>query len=448
MSPTTSVQGGASVPQSFRDCLRYFLTPQVWKQAQQTPGAPREKTRWSLQPLVLALLALTWCLGDSQAERFETGRAFCVACLSKRKRPGKTLKGFEQALARLPLPVLRALAAGVRQQILRRLAARLTVHGFSVFGCDGSRVEAPRTRELEQRLGQAGKRDAAPTAYLTNLVHLATGLLWSWQIGRGTASEHFHLGRLLCTLPANALVVADAAFLGYALFQTILHARLSFLFRLSSRAYLYTEKRVCLKRFREGTVYYWPGWAQKKKLPPLPMRLLRVRHGKVDVWLLTNVLDARLLPHAAADRFYRWRWRNEGFFRTYKRTLGKVKLKSRTVALLHRELEASLLAVQLLLAHGALALRNSPTAQASPRQILLVIRQEIQREISRHLGRRQHLTYLQRLQQARLEERQRQSRKARRKWPRRKDHRPPKPPHFLTMSNHVRVLLIQALSAA
>jgi hypothetical protein len=48
-----------------------------------------------------------------------------------------------------------------------------------------------------------------------------------------------------------------------------------------------------------------------------------------------------------ASQFYPWRWENEGPFRTYKQTLKKLKLVSRTVRLVHRELEGSLLAVQL-----------------------------------------------------------------------------------------------------
>src|SRR5947209_14758239 len=77
-------------------------------------------------------------------------------------------------------------------------------------------------------------------------------------------------------------------------------------------------------------------------------------------------------------------WQIEGFFRTYKRTLAKVKLRSRTVRLVHREAEGAMLAAQLLLAQGAYALRPR-TARAratapacSPRQVLLAIREEMQ----------------------------------------------------------------------
>lgn len=449
-SAKSTTEKGLALPESFLGFVRYFLPAHVWRQAHHIPGAPSKKIRWSLQPLVLVLLGITWCVGDSQEERFETARAFCVTCMQDRKRPGSTLKGFERALARLPMPVLRALAAGIRQQIMRHLAPVLTTYGFVILGCDGARMEAPRSAELEKRLPAAGKSDSAPTVYVTALVHVVTGLLWAWQIGLGTASEHFHLQCLLSTVPSNTLLVADAGFVGYDLFRAIVDRNLCFLFRASSRAYLYTEEHIRLKRFREGIVYYWPGWARKQKVPPLRLRLLCIRGKKVNVWLLTNVLDAGRLSHTAAGQIYRWRWQNEGFFRTYKRTLSKFKLRSRSVALIHREVQGSLLAVQLLLAHGALALQeHQPTAmRSSPRQVLRALRQEMHYQIALHLGKRQHQTYLERLRNARLEQRQRTSNRVRREWPRRKPHRSPAAPILRVMPMALKTLKKQLAGAA
>src|SRR5713226_5906973 len=90
-------QGRAS---SFLDSLRQFLTPATWKQAEQARQAQRRSSRWSTQPLVLTLLAITWCCGDSQAERFETAKGFTAVCLARRRRPGKHVQGFQQALAK------------------------------------------------------------------------------------------------------------------------------------------------------------------------------------------------------------------------------------------------------------------------------------------------------------------------------------------------------------
>src|SRR5260370_41736291 len=109
---------------SFVDCIREFLTPALWKQAHDQRQAKRRSSRWGTQPLVLVLLLMTWCCGDSQPERFETAKAFCVACLPKRRRPGQTVQGFQKALAKMPTRVLRVIAAGVRQTLASRLAAR------------------------------------------------------------------------------------------------------------------------------------------------------------------------------------------------------------------------------------------------------------------------------------------------------------------------------------
>src|SRR6516164_6597804 len=365
--------------------LRHFLTPALWKQARQARG-PRRQSRWGLQPLALVLLGLTWACGDSGPERFETARAFVAACLPKRRRPGKTVSGFQKALARLPMPVLRVLAAGVRRRVREALAARWHVEGFVPLGCDGTRLECPRAAQLERRLGPAGPSGAAPTLWLTALVHLRLGVPWAWRWGQGTASERDHLRRMLPGLPS---------------------------------------------RFRDGVVYYWPPSKKKgeSRWAPLRVRLIRVRgrRGQHDVWLATNVLDRGRLSAAQAGRFYRWRWESEGLFRTYKRTLAKMKLHSRTVRLVHREAEGSLLATQLLLAQGARAVGPGGGA-CSPRRVLLAVREEL-----RAPRPRRGACFGRRLSAARREERQRDSAKVQRDWPRRTPHRPPKPPRLLTL---------------
>lgn len=437
-------------PATLLESLRHFLTPAVWKQGQQ--GARKGKQRWSLQPLVLALLAMTWCLGDSEGERFETARAFAASCLRGRKQPGKTLQGFQKALAKLPLRALQNLAAGVRGRLQELLAGRWQTGGWIVLGCDGSRLECPRTTELEARLGQCSKENSAPMLWLTALVHLATGTLWSWQLGPGTASELRHLSRLLVTLPAGpVLLVADAAYISYALLRDIVQQPASFLIRLSSRASLYTTEKQSLKHWREGEVYYWPKEMQAQKGSPLKARLIRVRGEKADVWLLTDVLERRRLSARQAAQFYRWRWRNEGLFRTYKRTLAKLKLHSRTLRLVRREAEGSLLAVQLLLAQGAVALAQSgvpTTALPSPRQILLATRREMQRQIAQRLGPQQYAAYGQCLQRAHCERRCRSSPKTSRLWPRRKEHKPPKPPKMHRLTKQQKALINKLQRAA
>ena len=436
---------------TFVACLNQFLTPEAIKQARLARRAKRRSPRWDIQPLLFVVLTMTWCCGDSMPELFETARAFYVSCHEKRRRPGKTCQGLQDALAKLPISVLRTVAASVRQQMLIRLSGRLETFGWIVFGCDGSRNECPRSAELERRLGHAAKKNSAPQIWITALVHVRTGLLWAWRLGTSRASEQRHLIQLLSTLPSKALIVTDAAYRGYELAQQIIDSGASFLVRTSSKVWLYTDEETPLETFCEGIVYYWPEYLQKEEQPPLKLRLIRVRSDKRkhDVWLLTNVLDSQRLTVPMASQFYRWRWESEGLFRTYKRTLKKVKLVSRTVKLIHREAEASLLAVQLLLAQGTQAIpapRSSwdTPAMASPRKILL----EVRCEINDSAKPRRRASFAKRISTATRERRQRTSSKVKRPWPRRKDHKPPKPPRILTLSDEQKQLRERTLEAA
>lgn len=481
---TRSMARSHAAPHSFLQCLGYFLTPQVWKQAQH--AVPRRRAwRWQTQPLLFVLLCMTWCAGDSLPERFETARAFYIALHQRRRRPGTTFAGFEKALGHLPMPVLRAVAAAVRGRLAQVFAKRLWVDGFIPLGCDGSRLACPRSHELERRLslgkkpkskkrknkvartgppvqeGQhPGCREGAkthhaapstPQLWVTAVLHLGLGVLWSWRLGTGNANEREHLRLLVNTLPRGALLVADAGYVGYELLAGLQAAGLAFLLRLSSRAPLYVPDKATLKKYREGLVYYWPVWAQQEDRPPLQVRLLRIRGDQVDVWLITNVVDEQALPKRTAGKFYRWRWRNEGLFRTYKRTLGKVKLLGRTVAQVHRQAEGSLLATQLLLAQGALALPGTVTGKVvlpSARKVLLEIRTEIRNVTGMYLGPRQARTYFERLAQASWHDRHQRSRKIRRRWPGRADHKPPGPPKILKMGTILKDKMAKTLARA
>lgn len=136
--------------------MRKFLTPEVFKQVRNA-SKRRKSPRWDLHPLLSILLLTTYCCGDSLPEKFEAAKGFYVVCCPKRKRPGKTFAGFEKAIAKLPMPILRALASGIRGRFQAIFRERWMVGNFIPFGCDGTRQNCPRTEELERRLGSGGK---------------------------------------------------------------------------------------------------------------------------------------------------------------------------------------------------------------------------------------------------------------------------------------------------
>jgi hypothetical protein len=435
---------------SLGEGLAHFLTAQVWKQAHQTWQTRYTSPRWGLQTLVWTLLTMAWCTGDSQEERFATARATFVAAHQRRRRPGATLAGYLMGLSKLPMRVLRALAEGVRTRLAHEWIEAARFAGYVPLACDGTRLECPRAAPLQRRLGEAGKPDSAPMLYLTTLTLLPWGIPWTWRWGKGTANEHAHLRQMLPYLPKRSLIVGDAFYVGYELLNTIVQAQASFVVRLSSRIHLYTTARLPLQRFREGRVYYWPKHLRDRGAPPLLCRVIRVRGKKADVWLLTNVLDRRELTHAQIAQLYRWRWRNEGLFRVYKRMLGKVKLQSRTIPLVHREAEGSLLALQMLLATATpIKQRGQPKATNldSPRRALLRRRGAIAAAL-RSLGPRQFQQYQHMLQEVRSQERVRTSSRVRQAWPRKKPYKPPGPPQIREMSPALKAKLAKWLRAA
>jgi len=415
--------------------MREFLTPAVFKQVRNA-GERRKSPRWDLHPLLYILLLTSYCCGDSLPEKFEAARGFYVVCCPKRKRPGVSFTGFEKAVAKLPMPVLRTLAAAIRGRMEAVFGDRWKVGNFIPFGCDGTRQACPRTAELEQRLGTFGKEGSPPMIWNTSIVHLTLGVPFCWRLGKGgKASERNHLIHMLSWLPAAALIVADAGYVGYEVTAALIRANVFFLIRMSSMATFYSETNELLEEFREGIVYYWPKTQQNEGKPPIRGRLMRIhscRH-KVDVWLFTNVEDPQQLPLETAATCYRWRWENEGFFRTYKRTLKKVTLMSRTVRQVHREADASMIATQLLLCQGALAMpvpqKGNLPVMCSPRGVLL----EARRDISARRAPKE--PFSQRITRAQREQRVRTSAKQKREWPRRKAHTPPHPPLLLTLTD-------------
>ena len=467
MSKKSSNRKHEQREQQFAFCLRDFLSPSFFRQLYQAISRGR-KRRWEIQPLLYVLLCMTWCLGDSQPERFETARAFCIVSHPKRRRPGKTFQGFQKALEALPCSVLHTAARLFRKHLLARFGSLMKTDGWFVLGCDGSRIRTPRTEELEKRLGDSGvdsnSKCKTPQVWLTALVHLQSGMPWSWQVGKGDASERNHLVRLIATLPLCALVVTDAGYQSYLLAWELIGAGNSFLMRASTQTIFYVadaeqmtvegkHSRVtdeAMDKWTEGEVYYWPKEAQESKdeQKPLEVRLIRIRAKKKknDVWLVTNVLDKKRLTSETAGKYYRMRWENEGYFRTYKHTLKKVKLSGRTVATVHREVLGSMLSVQLLLAQGlAAAVTTGKMKMAiSARQLLILVRQEM----AAALRGKKRRGFLARAAGCQREQRERTSKKQKRIWSARQEQKTIKPPRIRVMSEAGKSVLRQLLRDA
>jgi hypothetical protein len=273
--------------------------------------------------------------------------------------------------------LLLAIIPHVRGQMKEVLPRQWEVAGYVVFAGDGSRIEVARTESLEEafapkrkknekkrgkRKGKRGrkgwtkaakrqgskrqsaesiaKKENSPQIWLTLLWHVGTGLPWAWRTGPSDSSERRHLEKMLAELPESSLIAADAGFVGYDFWRTVLHAGHHFVIRVGANVRLI--RKLGYARQHAHTVYLWPDATAKKNQPPLVLRLIVVTGGKHPVYLVTNLTKSQLSDREAG-MIYGARWGIELFFRTFKQTFGCRKLRSRSAKNARLELDWSML---------------------------------------------------------------------------------------------------------
>ncbi len=137
------------------------------------------------------------------------------------------------------------------------------------------------------------------------------------------------------------MLTLDAGFVGYEFWRQLDQAGVSFVARVGGNVKL-LKNLGCVRR-RRDIVYVWPDQAQRKSQPPLVLRLEHFRGGKEDVYLVTNVLAAERLSQRQMIEIYAARWGVEVYYRDFKQTFARGKLRSKTADNAELELDWSLL---------------------------------------------------------------------------------------------------------
>jgi hypothetical protein len=381
---------------------------------------------------------MAWGEGQTLGARFEAacelGRGW-----HRHWKLGASYGGFTAALSAWTEELVPAVVRRF-QRMMRELApARWTRCGWCALAVDGSRIETPHTAANEQGLLCAGRDKTAPQVFLTTLWHMGWGLPWDFRLGPGTASEQRHLEQMLPDLPQGALLVADAAFVGYELCGRILQAGSSFLLRVGSNRELLTDLGYHAEE-RQGLVYLWP--EKFRHLPPLVLRLVQLTRGNQTIYLLTNVLDAAQLSDRQAGTLYELRWGVEVFYRSYKQTLDRRVVKSRTPATALAEVAATMLGLWLLglLSVKRLELRGVDPLRWSVAKSRNAVRRTMRAPIAgpqRAPGQRPFQLHAA-LTHAVRDRYRRRGAKAARNYPRKKRERPPGPPKIKPATTHQR----------
>ncbi len=337
---------------------------------------------WAVLGLVTAALIWAFSAKPTLTGRFGQARKFARR-LGRRRAPEKTsYQAFLKLLVRWTAALRGEIVREYRRVMACRFPEAFRIAGFVPLGGDGSKLQLARTRANEAhysparaRGGPGAKRRQAPRRALsregraqrardkkadspqmalTLVHHLVLRLPWDWRLGSYDSSEREHLLDMVSDLPPDALVTADCGFVGYAFWAALLESGRHFVIRVGGNVRLL--KKLGLAREANATVYLWPDKAAKRRQAPLRLRLVEVHDGRRSWYLVTSVLDPKRLSDAQVAQIYAYRWRMELFFRHFKQTYGRAKLRSHTGA--HADCEAawSLLGLWTMLLYARLRL--------------------------------------------------------------------------------------------
>lgn len=443
----------------------------------------REDCRWSPRSLIVTALLWVWSDEKTLKDRFATARKIVQRALHLSEEPASSYQAFTKMLRRWTAPLLVLLASAFQQRMRRDLSKRFRVGGWVVFAGDGSRLELPRTVSNEQRFSAgsrpaAGKSDApavppkkkpkpkkkakgkgtkaqrrracrrrkasrarrkkaaGPQLWLTAFWHVGTQLPWDWRTGPSDSSERDHLLQMLSGLPAGALITADAGFVGYDFWKAILDSGRQFLIRVGSNVRLL--KGLGYAKEKNGLVYLWPDEAASKGQPPLVVRLVVVHNGKHPVYLVTSVRDEKALSDKQVVEIYRMRWGIEVFYRHFKQTFERRKLRSQSADNVQVEADWSLLGMWAMALHAQwkLAQAGIPVRRISIAGVLRAYRKAM-REYKSRPDAGEDLWSL--LSDALIDEYVRAS-KASRDYPRKKYEPPPGAPEIVLATREQKAL--------
>jgi len=340
----------------------------------------RRESAWTVRGLAIAALIWAWSPKDSLMRRF--GQALrLLRKLGRRLGPAETsYQAFLKMLVRWTGELRACLTVAFQLRMEREFPGHFRTHGFVVLAGDGSKLQLARTRSNEARYapaksrGKKGKkrrkaqrarrrprshkaraqqaRDKkadSPQMALTLLYHVMLRLPWDWRLGPSDSSEREHLREMIPHLPPDALVAADCGFVGYEFWSDLLRSGRQFVIRVGGNVRLL--KKLGMARESNGTVYLWPNKAAKRGQPPLALRLVVVHDGRQPWSLVTSVRSTKRLSDKQVADIYRRRWRIELFFRHFKQTFGRAKLRSHKAEHVACEAEWSLLGLWAMLLH-------------------------------------------------------------------------------------------------
>lgn len=348
----------------------------------------RTDCTWTARLLVTTTLLWAWADESTVVERFENSRRLGGHLFGG--TPAGSYQAFMKLLGRWTGVLLELVTELLRRRMRVDLHDCMRTSGFFVFGVDGSKIDLPRTVSNQSAYAPSRKRPRrrkgrrrcdlrkreSPQLLLTTVWHVGTGLPWDWRRGPVDGSEREHLLEMLAQLPSGALITADAGFTGYQFLADVRAGKRRVLIRIGSNVRLL--RKLGYVREKHGTVYVWPDRKNQPGSHPLAFRLIESHSGKEPVYLLTD-LSEHELDDRGVVKVYARRWGVELFYRSFKRTFGRHKLRSASAVNALLELDWSFVGLWALSLYALVQARRDriPPQRMSCAQTLRCVRRTV-----------------------------------------------------------------------
>lgn len=341
---------------------------QIFKREYYNSIALHGNCKWKPSELLILAVTTTWLSAGNLSEAFKKASRFSS------KQFGflatQTFQGMMRAFARHKDQLLSCFWQAVQIIATQQIPEYFRIGGFVALAIDGTGFGTSRTRSNEKafvpkRYGKGKKARSKrscknkkgrkkqlvkpkPQVWTTMLWHVGFKLPWFWKLGPSNSSERSHCEEMIKeqNFPEKTLFIGDAGFTGYPLWTTIIGAGHNFLVRVGANIHLLRELGT-VKR-NGNIVWFWPKDAFEKKLPPLELRLIRLKDKRGTIQLLTNVLSERTLSQKLALKLYTLRWGIEVQYRTVKQTFDKGTLLCRNSDHTLSELHMYLMTITIL----------------------------------------------------------------------------------------------------
>lgn len=274
------------------------------------------------------------------------GEALAFGLALPREKP-VTAQAFSAARAKLPSELVRALLHESASVFDREHGERFRFKGRRLLGVDGAKRNVERSDELRRGFG-VPEGAHRPQFHLTTLFDVVAKVPVDAVLGRFDSDERAQLSKVLDQTRAGDVLVLDAGYPGFDVFQMLLLSGLDFVVRLPASGTFKVVEEFVASGARDAAVTLRPPDSSVLRGgDPLRLRAVRLERSDGPCALLTTLQPEEFTADDIRD-VYRLRWQEEEFYKLQvSNYFGQGFFHARSVRGIEQEVYAQLLFVAI-----------------------------------------------------------------------------------------------------